>query len=168
MASKRHNQAIAEAVEEVPLAGGLLGDEHLTVLLVGIGLRLNRGAAEYYRAKWDLSMIEWRVLLVLHRTTSLNVGELSNAADLDKAAVSRGLALLEERKLVQIEQTRTRGRAAIAQLTAEGSKLCAKLLRVSQDRHERLFTEFSKTERDVLGKLLRRFARTLDHADWNR
>ena len=168
MASERHNEAISEAVEELPLAGGLLGEQHLTVLMVGIGMRLNRAAAAYYRATWDLSMIEWRVLLVLNRTKSLNVGELSNAADLDKAAVSRGLALLEERKLVQIEQTRTRGRAAIAQLTAEGSRLCAKLLRVSHDRQERLFAEFSKTERDLLGKLLRRLARTLDNSDWNR
>ena len=168
MASKRHNEAIAEAVEQVPLAGGLLGDEHLTVLLVGIGLRLNRAAAAYYRTTWDLSMIEWRVLLVLHRTTSLNVGELSDAADLDKAAVSRGLALLEARKLVRIEQTRTRGRAAIAQLTAEGAKLCAKLVRVSHDRQERLFAAFSKTERALLGKLARRLALTLETADWNR
>jgi DNA-binding MarR family transcriptional regulator len=166
MTSDRHNNGVSEEVQELPIAGGLLGERHVTVLLVGIGLRLNRGAAAYYRAAWDLSMIEWRLLLVLNQTKSLNVGELSNAADLDKAAVSRGLALLEQRKLVQIEQTRSRGRAAIAQLTVEGSKLCAKLLRVSQDRQERLFAEFSKAETDLLGKLLRRLARALDNADW--
>src|ERR1700692_1297494 len=67
--------------------GGLLAQEHITVLLVGIGLRLNRGATAFYRAAFDLGMAEWRLLLVLSNTESLNVGELSEVADLDKAAV---------------------------------------------------------------------------------
>src|ERR1700690_3594842 len=103
------------AVNDAPPArspfGGKLAQQHITVLLVSIGLRLNRGASAYYRAAFDLGMAEWRLLLVLGNTKSLNVGELSEAADLDKAAVSRSLALLEERELVSVEQNRTRGRA---------------------------------------------------------
>ena len=49
-------------------------------------------------------MTEWRLLVVLNSTDSLNVGELSDAADLDKAAVSRSLMLLQERKLISVEQ----------------------------------------------------------------
>jgi hypothetical protein len=102
--------------------GGVLAHQHITLLLVSIGLRLNRGATAYYRAAWDLGMAEWRLLLVLNSTEALNVGELSEAADLDKAAVSRSLTLLEERKLVSVTQTRTRGRAANSKLTTEGPK----------------------------------------------
>ena len=95
-------------------AGGLLAQQHITILLVGIGLRCTRSASAYYRAAFDLGMAEWRLLMVLRNTEALNVGELSAAADLDKAAVSRSLVLLGERKLVSVTQTRTRGRAAIA------------------------------------------------------
>jgi DNA-binding MarR family transcriptional regulator len=147
--------------------GGLLAQQHITVLLVGIGLRLNRGASAYYRAAFDLGMAEWRLLLVLGSTESLNVGELSEAADLDKAAVSRSLVLLEERKLVSVAQTRTRGRAAIAKLTPEGRKLSARLMQVSLQRQARLFKNFSKADKERLNALLAQLSQDLSGADWD-
>ena len=63
-------------------------------------------------------------------------------------AVSRSLVLLEERKLISVEQTRTRGRAAIVRLTAEGRKLSEKLLKVSREREARLFKNFSRPDWD--------------------
>jgi DNA-binding MarR family transcriptional regulator len=147
-------------------AGGLLTQQHITVLLVSIGLRLNRGATAYYRRAFDLGMAEWRLLLVLNSTKSLNVGELSEAADLDKAAVSRSLTVLEERKLVSIEQTRTRGRAAIAKLTAEGRKLSSQLMQVSLARQARLFKDFSRADKERLNALLQQLSQALIGADW--
>lgn len=69
--------AISDGSPGQPPIGGLLAQQHITVLLVSIGMRLNRGATAYYRAAWDLGMAEWRLLLVLSNTKSLNVGELS-------------------------------------------------------------------------------------------
>jgi DNA-binding MarR family transcriptional regulator len=148
------------------LFGGKLAQEHITVLMVSIGTRLNRGASAYYRAAFDLGMAEWRLLLVLNSTKSLNVGELSEVADLDKAAVSRSLVLLGERKLVAVEQTRTRGRAAIARLTAEGKKLSAKLMQVSLERQARLFKNFAKADKERLNALLHQLSQALTDADW--
>src|SRR5438128_245174 len=53
--------------------GGLLAQQHLTILLVGIGLRFTRDASVYYRAAFDLGMAEWRLLQVLRSTKALNV-----------------------------------------------------------------------------------------------
>ena len=145
---------------------GLLARQHITVLLVGIGLRLTRGASAHYRAAFDLGMAEVRLLLVLRSTEALNVGELSAASDLDKAAVSRSLVLLEERKLVSVEQTRTRGRAAIASLTPEGKKLSARLTQISLQRQARLFKNFTKTDKERLHALLNQLSQDLTGADW--
>jgi DNA-binding MarR family transcriptional regulator len=112
-------------------------------------------------------MTEWRLLIVLNSTQSLNVSELSGAADLDKAAVSRSLVLLEERKLISVEQTRTRGRAAIARLTAEGRRLSEKLLKVSRERESRLFKNFSPADREHLKALLEQLSQALADADWD-
>ncbi len=161
----------AAAFDSVPPkrspSAGILAQEHVAVFLSNIGMRLNRGAAAYYRAAWDLGMVEWRLLMVLSRTSSLNVGELSEAADLDKAAVSRSLVVLEERNLVSVEQTRTRGRAAIAKLTAEGQKLSAKLLAASRAREARLFENFSRDDKDRLSQLLGKLTEALAGPDWN-
>jgi DNA-binding MarR family transcriptional regulator len=158
--------AVNDALPARSPFGGKLAQEHITVLLVSIGTRLNRGASAYYRAAFDLGMAEWRLLLVLNSTKSLNVGELSEVADLDKAAVSRSLVLLGERKLVSVEQTRTRGRAAIATLTAEGRKLSAKLMQVSLERQARLFRNFAKADKERLNALLHQLSQALTDADW--
>ena len=143
-----------------PQFAGVLAQEHVALLLSNIGMRLNRGATAYYRDAWNLGMVEWRLLIVLSSTTSLNVGELSEAADLDKAAVSRSLALLEERELISIQQTRTRGRAAIAKLTADGRKLATKLQRVSREREKRLFNSFTSEDKESFRTLLHKLTQT--------
>ena len=120
----------------------------------------------YYRTAWDISTVEWRLLLTLSRIESLNVSELSDAADVDKAAASRSLGLLQERKLVSVEQTRSRGRAAIVKLTAEGLKLAAKLAQVSREREARLFKDFTAAEKKCLNELLQRLSQALDGEDW--
>ena len=119
------------------------------------------------RAAFDLGMAEWRLLIVLRSTEALNVGELSAAADLDKAAVSRSLVLLEERKLISVTQTRTRGRAAIAKLTPEGKKLSARLMEVSLQRQAQLFKNFTKADKERLNALLAQLSQDLTGADWD-
>jgi len=82
-------------------------------------------------------------------------------------AVSRSLALLEERKLISVEQTRTRGRAAIAKLTAEGRKLSEKLLQVSLEREALLFKYFTPADKERLNVLLHQLTLALAGADWD-
>ena len=147
--------------------GGKLAEDHVAVLLSSVGTRLNRGATAYYRTAWNLGMVEWRLLIVLKDTEFLNVSELSEAADVDKAAVSRSLALLEERKLVSVEQTRTRGRAAIVTLTTEGRKLSKTLLRVSRERESLLFKYFTPADKERLNGLLRQLTLALAGEDWD-
>jgi DNA-binding MarR family transcriptional regulator len=120
----------------------------------------------YYRAAWDIGTVEWRLLMTLNSIESLNVSELSDAADVDKAAASRSLVLLQERKLVSVEQTRSRGRAAIAKLTAEGRELAAQLAQVSREREMRLFKDFKTADKQRLNALLLQLSRALESEDW--
>jgi DNA-binding MarR family transcriptional regulator len=145
---------------------GILTREHVAVLLSTIGMRLNRGATAYYRSTWDIGTVEWRLLMTLNSIEALNVSELSDAADVDKAAASRSLVLLQERKLVSVEQTRSRGRAAIARLTADGRTFVAKLAKVSREREARLFKSFAAADKERLKELLHELSRALDKADW--
>jgi DNA-binding MarR family transcriptional regulator len=145
---------------------GLLAREQTAVLVSTLGARISRGAMAYYRGAWDVGTVEWRLLLILSRSDALNISELSDAADVDKAAASRSLVLLQERKLVSVEQTRSRGRAAIATLTADGRKLATILTRVSREREARLFKDFTAAEKELLNGLLLRLSQALDGDDW--
>jgi DNA-binding MarR family transcriptional regulator len=80
--------------------------------------------------------------------------ELSDAADVDKAAASRSLAVLADRGLISIEQTRSRGRAAIAKLTREGRDFATRMAEASRKGEARLFKDFSTTDKQQLSQLL--------------
>jgi DNA-binding MarR family transcriptional regulator len=147
--------------------GGILADDFIAVLITTVATRLSRGSTNFYRARWDIGMQDWRVLLVLARTQALNVGSLACAAGLDKAAVSRSLSMLKNRGIVDIEQTRSRGRAVFATLTPAGRRVCAEILQASRDRQDGLFTAFPKKETDALATMLRRFAQALDEVGWD-
>jgi len=159
--------AVQENAPRRPDVAGMLARDHVAVLMSTIGMRLSRGAMAYYRATWNISTVEWRLLMTLNSIESLNVSELSDAADIDKAAASRSLALLQERKLVSVEQTRSRGRAAIARLTPEGRKFAAKLTKVSREREARLFKDFAVADKERLNALLHQLSRALDGTDWD-
>lgn len=145
---------------------GILAREQVAVLVSTLGARFSRGAMAYYRAVWDIGTVEWRLLMILNRIDALNVSELSSAADVDKAAASRSLVLLQDRKLVSVEQTRSRGRAAIAKLTADGRRLATKLAKASREREARLFKDFTPDDKEHLNTLLLRLSRALDTDDW--
>ena len=137
-----------------PTVGGVLAGEFISVLIIGLANRLSRGASAYYRKTWNIGMPEWRVILVLRKTGRLNVGEVAEAADLDMAAASRSLKLLESQALVAIEQTRTRGRAAFAKLTRKGSLLSTRLNRIGHDRQSRLVAALEGDDQERLVELL--------------
>jgi DNA-binding MarR family transcriptional regulator len=158
--------ALQETLPGRPRFTGMLARDHVAVLVSTLGSRLSRGAMAYYRTAWGIGTVEWRLLMTLNSIESLNVSELSDAADVDKAAASRGLVLLQQRKLVSVEQTRSRGRAAIAKLTAEGRKLAGKLAQVSRERDARLFKEFTAADKERLSALLHKLSGALDSEDW--
>jgi DNA-binding MarR family transcriptional regulator len=160
------SKGLAQSPPDHPHFVGMLAREQTAVLVSTLGARLSRGATAYYRAAWNIGTVEWRLLMILNRIEALNVSELSDAADVDKAAASRSLVLLQKRKLVSVEQTRSRGRAAIARLTAEGRKLAAKLTQVSREREARLFKEFTAADKEHLNALLLRLSCALDTDDW--
>ena len=141
--------------------GGLLAGDYIAVQIIGLASRLNREASAFYRSGWDISMAEWRLLLVLRRTGALNISELAEQADIDKAAASRSLKLLQDRGLIDVEMTRSRGRAAITRLTQRGHDLAETLKEHGDDRQERLFEAFSPADMRQLSLLLTAVAKEL-------
>jgi DNA-binding MarR family transcriptional regulator len=84
------------------------------------------------------------------------VREVAEMADLDYDAASKSLKVLTLQGLVEVEQTRSRGRAAMARLTPQGLKVYEELCQSAMARQERLLAVFSEVEIEQLWSLLRR------------
>ncbi len=128
----------------------------IAAYIMGIANRLANGASAHYRKRHNLGMAEWRTLMAIGRSDHRIVREVAEMADLDYAAASKSLKLLAAQGLVAIEQTRTRGRAAIASLTPQGLKMYEKLKASALTRQERLLAAFSPEDIETLWTLLRK------------
>ena len=95
-------------------------NRYLAAYIMGVANRLANGASNHYRTRFNMGMSEWRAMMAIGTSSHRIVREVAEMADLDYAAASKSLKLLQQRGLVAIEQTQRRGRAAIASLTPEG------------------------------------------------
>jgi DNA-binding MarR family transcriptional regulator len=138
-----------------------LADDYVAVLIIAIANRLTRGASKYYREVWNLGVVEWRVIISLGHRNHRAIGEIADAADLDRGAVSRSVKLLCERGLV-IAETGA-GRANQVTLTAEGKRLLQKLRSAGRRREDRLLAGFTTEERPLLRGFLNRLLSQVDY-----
>jgi len=145
------------AARPAPVSGPQASvNKYLAAYIMGVANRLANGASNHYRSRFNLGMSEWRAMMALGESEALIVREVAEMADLDYAAASKSVRFLQERGLVSIEQTSSRGRAAIVRLTEEGTEVQAKLRESAQQRQERLVSGFSPAELQTLWALLQR------------
>jgi len=133
-----------------------LAEEYLAVLVMTLAVRLNRGASNYYLKHFDISMADYRIVLALGLAKDLNISAVAASADVDKAAASRSLRALEQRGVVELEQTATRGRAAIVHLTQAGRELERALRKSSRQRERRFIAGLTDEERGQAVALLKK------------
>jgi DNA-binding MarR family transcriptional regulator len=140
-----------------------LAEEYLAVLVMSLAGRLARGASSYYLRHFDIGMADYRIILALGLSKGLNISAVATAADVDKAAASRSLRLLEQRGIVELEQTNSRGRAAIVHLTQAGSALEGQLKKSSRQRERRFIAGLSVAEREQATLLLKKLIAGVAH-----
>jgi DNA-binding MarR family transcriptional regulator len=140
-----------------------LAHEYIAVLVMSLAGRLNRGASNYYQKHFDISMADYRIVLALGLAKGLNISAVATAADVDKAAASRSLRALEKRGVVELEQTATRGRAAIVHLTEQGRLLERKIKRSSRLREGRFVSMLTDDERIQATALLKKLIAGVPH-----
>ncbi|MDE2576773.1 MAG: winged helix-turn-helix transcriptional regulator, partial [Rhodospirillales bacterium] len=121
--------------------------------------RLSSGASQEYRARFDLGVVEWRVLAQLAAEPWSSGARLSQAIGLDKASISRSLRLLEERGLTQSRAGG--GRRQETALTRAGWAMHARVLEVALAREACLLDGFTPAEVDALVGLLQRMLANL-------
>lgn len=135
----------------------------LAAYIMGVANRLANGASNHYRTRFGLGMSEWRAMMAVGARGELIVREVAENADLDYAAASKSVRSLEERGLVTVEQTSTRGRAAIVRLSPDGVETYRKLRDSARRRQQRLISAFTPEEVETLWALLKRVEQQIPH-----
>ena len=125
------------------------------VAVLGRAMSERLGAAY---ASEGLTIPEWRVLAVVSQAPSLAARDVVARTPMDKMAVSRAVASLETKGLVQRAPAADR-RVAEIRLSADGRRLFDRVSRIALDYEASLFSTLTPAERagffDGLAKLER-------------
>ena len=127
-------------------------DRYVPGLVRAVANKLEGGASRFYRKHFAIGLSEWHILVALAADPWITSPILCKNAGLDKAAVSRSLARMEEQGLVLSRDTSGRSRATA--LTAKGRRLHDRIAQAALAREEQLLVDFSPKQVDALIGLL--------------
>ncbi len=127
-------------------------DRYVPGLVRAVANKLEGGASRFYRKHFAIGLSEWHILVALAADPWITSPVLCKNAGLDKAAVSRSLARMEEQGLILSRDTSGRSRATA--LTAKGRRLHDRIAQAALTREEQLLAEFSPKQVESLIGLL--------------
>jgi DNA-binding MarR family transcriptional regulator len=151
-------------IEPGPLeeAWRIFDSRHVPYRLLMLGKMLDRLAVQQVRDHAAMSLAEWRVLAHLAVMGSKSASEVSAAALVDRAEVSRAVGALEEGGfLTRIDNPRNR-KSSLLVLTPLGQDTFRRVSGQRRDFYSALTIDITPEELDLLDGLLLRMARQAD------
>jgi DNA-binding MarR family transcriptional regulator len=111
---------------------------------------------DLYAGPFELTVTQWRVMAVLGRFAPLTASEVGQRAVMDKVAISRAVATLMTRGLVERATDRNDRRRASLRLSVRGRAVHARIVPLALAYEERLYTVLSEAERRQFNALSER------------
>lgn len=105
---------------------------------------------DLYAGPFDLSVTQWRVMAALGRFAPLTASDVGQRIVMDKVAVSRAVASLMKRDLVERTADLDDRRRASLRLTAQGRAMQAKIVPIALEYEAKLYEALSPEERQTL------------------
>lgn len=125
-------------------------------LLVTAANKAARGASRALLNQFGIGLVEWRILRLLGGDSQTAASRICSELDLDKAAVSRSLAVLERLGCISRTADLRDGRTRVLGLTPGGVALHRRVFEVADRRERGLFKGFAPEDIAALTRLLGR------------
>jgi len=140
------------------------GSEHATLdlehflpyRLSVLSNRVSQTIAGAYARRFGIGVTEWRVIAVVGRYPGLSANAVAARTAMDKVAVSRAVARLLERGLLQREMHGDDRRRSVLQLSDDGYRIYDEVVPLALDCERRLLEQLSDEERATLHALIDR------------
>ncbi len=114
---------------------------------------------DLYAGPFGLSVTQWRVMAALGRFAPLTASDVGQRIVMDKVAVSRAVAGLMKRGLVERTPDRADRRRTLLRLSARGRGMHARIVPLALDYEDRLYKALSAGERRSFDALSARLVR---------
>ena len=116
--------------------------------------RISQSIASAYAARFGIGVTEWRVIAVLGRYSGLSANEVAERTAMDKVAVSRAVARLLERGLLQRDTHGDDRRRSVLELSEAGYDVYDEVVPLALGFERQLLSPLDAGERAMLDALL--------------
>lgn len=118
--------------------------------------RVSQIIASRYETRFGMVMTEWRVMAVLGRFPNLSAGGVAERTAMDKVAVSRAVAGMLKRGLIERDTHGDDRRRSVLALSPAGYAVYDEVAPMALECERRLLAPLSEEERTVLNRLIDR------------
>lgn len=115
---------------------------------------LSQAIARVYDKRFGLSVTEWRAMAVLGHRADLSGREVAERTAMDKVAVSRAIARLLAKGLIERGTAANDKRRSVLRLSEEGWKIYDQVAPLALEHEQRLLSHLSMEEREWLARIL--------------
>jgi DNA-binding MarR family transcriptional regulator len=157
MSQRRQPRARTEA--------GIQLDESLFFKLVRVVNLTARPFNEGIGRRHDLSLSDWRVMMVLGSHPGTTASEVCQRSGMDKMSVSRAIAALARKRRVLRKPDPADGRRTLLRLSSAGQRLFDELSVSARERERQVFRGVGAPEQARLSATLDRLIEALVSAD---
>jgi len=140
-------------------------DRFLPYRLSILSNRISQTIANAYARRFGLGITEWRVIAVLGRYPGLSANGVAARTAMDKVAVSRTVARLLERGLLQRDTHDDDRRRSVLELSRDGYGIYDEVVPVALEYERRLLAPLDAEERRQLDRLMGKLAEGMSQLD---
>ncbi|MEM7705205.1 MAG: MarR family winged helix-turn-helix transcriptional regulator [Pseudomonadota bacterium] len=123
-------------------------------LLSRLSNRVSAGISETYASRYQLKVSEWRLICLIGCYPGVSAGEVAQRGELDKVAVSRSVATLISRGLIEREFDEVDRRRSMLRLSAAGQAILDDIAPTASAYSNALLEALSTSDREVLERCL--------------
>lgn len=130
--------------------------------LSALSLKISKGLAKHYKSRFNISVPEWRVLVILNNHSDITAKTIAEHTQMDKVPISRALKSLNEKDYIVQKAHPDDARATINRLSERGEDLMAVVIPDAIKYEQTLLGQLSEQERQQLSHLIAKFNQILD------
>ncbi|ANB16902.1 MarR family winged helix-turn-helix transcriptional regulator [Dokdonella koreensis] len=115
---------------------------------------VSQAIAQIYEERFGLSVTEWRAMAVLGRYSGISAREVAMRTAMDKVAVSRAVARLMEKGLIERDTAEHDRRQSVLQLSSDGWAIYDQVAPLALEHEQRLLAHLDADEKRWLARIL--------------
>ncbi len=128
---------------------------------------VSQSIKKIYTEQFGLNVHEWRTMANLHNFRPLSAKEIVECSSIGKVNVSRAIASLQKKDLLERHIDPTDRRRVLLCLTPKGKKIMNELIPLLREKEQELLSSLTPDEAETLCKLMLKVRNTIGTADGN-